>query len=88
MLETMQEDVWKSNSNSEYITETDYEYVDEVENVEPNEVVYPPKIVHDEIMNRFNMKSWQIRNYDTGQIVITVPEWMIIVRFIKKTKLL
>ena len=67
MLETMREDVWKSNSNSEYITETDYEYIDEVKNVEPKEIVYPPKIVHDEIMNRFNMKSWQVRNYEEGK---------------------
>ena len=73
MLESIQEDVWKSNYG--YITETDYEYVDEVENVEPKETVYLPKIVHDEIMNWFNMKSWQIRNYKEGQIIITVPEW-------------
>ena len=72
MLETMQEDVWKINYG--YITETDYVYVDGLKNIEPNEVVYPPKIVHDEIMNRFNMKSWQIRNYEVGKIIITVPE--------------
>ena len=69
----MQEDIWIGNYG--YITETDYVYVDEVNNIEPKEVVYPPKIVHDEIMNRFNMKSWQIRNYEEGQIIITVPEW-------------
>lgn len=72
MLESIQEDVWKSNSNSEYVTET--VYVDEVENVELKEVVYPQKIVYDEIMNWFNMKPWQIRNYEEGQIIITVPE--------------
>ena len=73
MLESMQEDVWKSNYG--YITETDYVYVDEVNNIEPKEVVYPQKIVHDEIMKWFNMKSWQINNYEEGKIIITVPEW-------------
>lgn len=72
MLETMQEDVWKINYG--YITETDYVYVDGLKNIEPKETVYPPKIVHDEIMNRFNMKSWQIRNYESEKIIITVPE--------------
>ena len=72
MLDTMQEDVWKINYG--YITETDYEYVDEVENIEPKETVYPQKIVHDEIMKWYHIKPWQIGNYEAGKIIITVPE--------------
>ena len=68
MLETMQEDVWKINYG--YITETDYVYVGGLKNIEPNEVVYPPKIVHDEIMNRFNMKSWQVEPQEFNKIKI------------------
>ena len=68
MIETMQEDIWIGNYG--YITETDYVYVDGLKNIEPKETVYPSKIVHDEIMNRFNMKSWQVEPQEFNKIKI------------------
>lgn len=68
MIETMQESMWFDNYG--YITESDYVYVDGLKSIEPKEPVYPTKIVHDEIMNRFNMKSWQVEPQEFNNIKI------------------